>query len=103
MFSSVYAGPSEAIEFFSDWKREVEASVPADRLLIYELKDGWGPLCEFLGLPEPDQPFPTGNETAVMNNNLRRAKLKAYLVVFGAPVMVGVVGYAVAKFWAGLV
>lgn len=41
--------------------RIVEACPPA-RLLRFEVKDGWEPLCEFLGLPVPDQPFPRVNE-----------------------------------------
>ena len=37
--------------------------VPADRLLVYRVSDGWGPLCEFLGVPVPDTPFPQVNST----------------------------------------
>ena len=32
--------------------------VPADRLLVWEVKEGWGPLCKFLDLPVPQEPFP---------------------------------------------
>ena len=39
-----------------------QASVPADRLLIFDVKQGWAPLCEFLGRPVPAVPFPRGNE-----------------------------------------
>jgi len=35
----------------------VRAAVPAERLLEYELGSGWGPLCEFLGMPEPEEEF----------------------------------------------
>ncbi|KAM0278249.1 hypothetical protein ACHAQH_005262 [Verticillium albo-atrum] len=34
-----------------------------DRLLEFKLSDGWGPLCQFLGKPVPDVPFPHLNET----------------------------------------
>ena len=40
----------------------VKATIPADRLLVYEVKHGWGPLCEFLGTPVPDEPFPRTND-----------------------------------------
>ena len=40
----------------------VKAAIPADRLLVYQVKDGWGPLCEFLGVPVPDEPFPRTND-----------------------------------------
>lgn len=41
---------------------EVKAHVPADKLLVYDVRDGWGPLCEFLGVPEPAEPLPHLNK-----------------------------------------
>lgn len=41
----------------------VRATVPADRLLEWNAQDGWAPLCEALGLPVPDEPFPVTNTT----------------------------------------
>lgn len=40
----------------------VKAAIPADRLLVFEVKDGWGPLCDFLGVPIPDTDFPRTND-----------------------------------------
>jgi len=40
----------------------VKAAVPAERLLIYQVKDGWGPLCAFLDVPTPTDPFPRTND-----------------------------------------
>jgi hypothetical protein len=42
---------------------EVKRNVPSDRLLVWSVKEGWGPLCEFLEVPVPDQPFPHLNDT----------------------------------------
>jgi hypothetical protein len=39
----------------------VRSAIPADRLLVYQVRDGWEPLCAFLGLPVPDEPFPRTN------------------------------------------
>ncbi len=39
----------------------VEAAIPAERLLVFEVKQGWEPLCGFLGHEVPDQPFPRSN------------------------------------------
>ena len=36
----------------------VSATVPADRLLVFHVADGWKPLCDFLGVPVPDTPVP---------------------------------------------
>ncbi|KAL4931398.1 sulfotransferase family protein [Aspergillus undulatus] len=38
-----------------------------ERLLVWTVKDGWGPLCEFLGKPVPDVPFPAGNTLDTTN------------------------------------
>lgn len=39
----------------------VKATIPADRLLVYQVKEGWGPLCAYLGVAEPAEPFPRTN------------------------------------------
>ncbi len=41
--------------------RAVRQTVPAGRLLVHELGDGWEPLCAHLGVPVPDVPYPRGN------------------------------------------
>ena len=38
-------------------------NAPKDRLLVFDLDDGWQPLCEFLGYPAPDVPFPHKNKS----------------------------------------
>ncbi len=40
---------------------DVRARAPADRLLEWSPGDGWGPICEKLGVPVPTQPFPHAN------------------------------------------
>ncbi|HKK93808.1 MAG TPA: sulfotransferase [Longimicrobiales bacterium] len=42
----------------------VRATIPDDRLLVYQVTEGWGPLCEFLGAEVPDEPFPRTNDRA---------------------------------------
>ena len=36
--------------------------MPEERLLLWEVKEGWGLLCAFLGVSEPEEPFPRFNE-----------------------------------------
>jgi hypothetical protein len=45
------------------FNQEVQDTVPADRLLVWSVSDGWEPLCEFLELPVPDTPFPHLNDS----------------------------------------
>ena len=40
----------------------VKAAIPAHQLLVYEVKDGWAPLCAFLNVPVPADPFPRTND-----------------------------------------
>jgi hypothetical protein len=46
---------------FTDHNEAVKSSIPADQLLVFEVKEGWKPLCEFLDLPVPDEAFPRTN------------------------------------------
>jgi hypothetical protein len=56
--------PERAIELFQAHTDQVVEAIPADRLLIYEVGAGWGPLCEFLGVPVPADPFPRVSTSA---------------------------------------
>jgi len=40
---------------------EVRAAIPAARLLEFEVSEGWEPLCNFLDVPVPADPFPRTN------------------------------------------
>lgn len=51
-----------AEEVFNRHIESVKAHVPADKLLVYDVRDGWGPLCEFLGVPVPSEPLPHLNK-----------------------------------------
>lgn len=52
------------IDYFRRHEAEVLAAIPAERLLVYPVGSGWGPLCAFLGVPAPDEPFPSENSRA---------------------------------------
>ncbi|MDT0300863.1 sulfotransferase family protein [Streptomonospora wellingtoniae] len=56
----------EAVDVFNTHTEQVRAAAPADRLLVFSARDGWGPLCDFLGADVPDEPFPHLNETETM-------------------------------------
>lgn len=60
-----FGGQVKDREFMTDWfKRRNQAvidALPAHRLLVYSPKEGWGPLCSFLGMAVPNGPFPRVN------------------------------------------
>jgi hypothetical protein len=64
-----------AIETFERHNEEVKQHVPAENLLVYEVRDGWGPLCEFLGVEMPDEPFPHLNDSEVFKGRIRRIRV----------------------------
>ncbi len=57
------------VEYFNEWNQAVIDEVPADRLLVYKAGDGWEPLCEFLGVPVPPEPYPRVNSREEMGEN----------------------------------
>ena len=52
------------LRVFADHLAEVQRSLPAERLLLFEARDGWEPLCAFLGVPVPNEPYPRLNDRA---------------------------------------
>lgn len=52
-----------AIAAYRKREHEVCETIAPDRLLIYNVANGWGPLCEFLGVEIPDEPMPRTNST----------------------------------------
>ncbi|KAE8325388.1 NAD dependent epimerase/dehydratase [Aspergillus sergii] len=51
----------QVYELHVEWLKQV---VPEDRLVFFHVSDGWGPLCEALGVDVPvDVPFPRINDS----------------------------------------
>jgi Sulfotransferase domain len=81
-----------AIDVFKRHNDDVRRQVPADRLLVYDVREGWGPLCAFLGVPVPEgKPFPHLNDTAEFRARIERliraVRTIAYAAI-GAAVLV---------------
>ena len=62
-----------AIAVFKAHNADVQRSVPRDRLLVFDVAQGWEPLCRFLGVPVPELPFPRVNTTEDWLQRPRRA------------------------------
>ena len=81
------------MRFFNDWNAQVKAEIPADRLLVFEVKEGWGPLCQFLEVPEPAEPFPNINDSAEQLDRLATAKRMCAILWTGAAAGLGAAVY----------
>ncbi|KAJ1563889.1 hypothetical protein HK405_000384 [Cladochytrium tenue] len=96
MFQKAHGAPlltseQQAVAAFDDHTAAVRAHVPADRLLVYRVgPDGWGPLCAFLGVPEPRgadgavMPFPRVNERDAFIAMRRRIETLALALAVGS-------------------
>lgn len=62
--------PAQLIEQMERHTEEVKRTIAPERLLVWEVGEGWGPLCEFLGLPEPDTPLPHANDRETFLNRV---------------------------------
>jgi hypothetical protein len=49
------------VDYFKRHTENVVRTIPKDRLLVYETGQGWEPLCKFLNVPVPSEPFPLVN------------------------------------------
>ena len=63
-FGSPYEeqSPDDLVAAYEQHNAAVRAGVPGDRLLEYDVTQGWEPLCDFLGVPIPDAPMPRTND-----------------------------------------
>ncbi len=71
LFDGRFEDRNHAIDVYERWTRHVTSTVPADRLLVFDVADGWEPLCAFLDVPVPQRPFPRVNDKAVFQRRLR--------------------------------
>lgn len=72
---------AHVVNVFERHIAEVKAAIPASRLLVFDVREGWSPLCEFLGAPVPDEPFPQVNEREAFRRKRPRRLLR--LIVSG--------------------
>ena len=54
---------AQATRVFREHIEEVQSEIAADRLLTFDLRDGWRPLCDFLEVAMPEIPFPRTNSS----------------------------------------
>ena len=82
MFGAISQGKDTAVAFYNKWVDEVKATVPKEKLLIHNVKDGWEPLCKHLGVPMPDKPYPRTNDTATIRARMKIFKYIEYFYYF---------------------
>lgn len=88
-----------AIARYQEHIEEVKAAVPADRLLIFTVDQGWEPLCRFLEVEVPKSAFPKVNDRAEIKKTIADITKGAYVfLAIGALALVGTF-YGLTKYW----
>lgn len=95
-FRGRFEDRASAIEVFNRHNEQVRGDVPADQLLVYEVGQGWEPLCAFLGVPVPEgKPFPHLNDAAEFRQRIERGaramRAIGYGVLVAAALVIGLV------------
>jgi hypothetical protein len=87
-FHGRFEDRNHAIEVFNRHNEQVGNTVPPDRLLVYDVREGWGPLCAFLGVPVPQgKPFPHLNDSAEFRARVARIAGTVRVVGYAAAIV----------------
>ncbi|CAH8865091.1 unnamed protein product [Trichobilharzia szidati] len=73
---------NELLSAYSRWNEHVQSIVPKERLLVYNIKQGWLPLCNFLGKPIPSTAFPGRNSLIICKSLLRHTQRIFHVLLY---------------------
>jgi hypothetical protein len=93
-FDDCFEDRAYAMEVFERHNEAVCLRVPPERLLVFDVREGWAPLCDFLGVEAPEEPFPRLNEARQM----RRRLLGLVALSAAAPALAVLTGVAASVF-----
>ncbi|TJW26691.1 MAG: hypothetical protein E5X59_40030, partial [Mesorhizobium sp.] len=66
---------------YNTYTEEVKAAVPPEKLLVFTVTEGWGPLCRFLSVAEPQEPFPNLNDRESVKKVIRDVIKGSYIML----------------------
>ncbi|MES2644312.1 MAG: sulfotransferase family protein [Myxococcota bacterium] len=78
-FGGRFEDKAHAIRVYQEHIDAARRDVPPEKLLVFDVRDGWAPLCAFLGVPVPSRPFPHANDGVTA----RRAILAMNVMAWG--------------------
>jgi len=76
-FAAGHAEPGQLIDAMLRHNEEVQRTIAPERLLVWNVGDGWEPLCEFLELPVPEVPLPHINDRREFLNRIIDSSLES--------------------------
>ena len=96
-FDGKFEDKHHALGVFNRHNEEVQRRAPQGRLLVYEVREGWGPLCEFLGVEEPEKPFPRLNDAAEMRRRILGVRAVSLAIPAALALVVGILALALRR------
>lgn len=95
MFDGRQFEEAHAKRVFREHNAAVQAELAPERLLVFDVSQGWEPLCAFLGKPVPGEPFPHVNDSQEFGKLIRKVRwsfAEVHLALLGG--LVGLVWWA---------
>lgn len=97
LYDAISEGKEASMVYFNDWVKDVKTTVPKEKLLVFSVKEGWEPLCKFLNVPVPNQPFPNINDSKEMKKYIKMNQFRAYSIIVGIPITLSICAYFIYK------
>lgn len=86
-FDGRFTDREHALDVFAAHNAAVERTIAPDRLLVFDVAQGWEPLCAFLGVPVPDEPFPHLNDALEFERRVRQRIVPAAAAIAGGALL----------------
>lgn len=93
------ANNSSLVDILTAHNDRVRSLVPKGQLLEMDLSQGWEPLCKFLGVPIPDEPFPRANDAKAADEYATKVLLGVLKVWVGIFSTIGLTAYSAIWLW----
>ena len=97
MIDAIVEEKEASVRYYKNWVDHIKKTVPPKKLLIVESKEGWDPLCNFLNLKAPEEPYPRVNDRGAKQNHFVKTKYLAIFVVFVIPIILSLI--SISKIW----
>jgi hypothetical protein len=95
LFDGKFEDQNRTEKVYLNWIKEVENVIPKSKLLIFNVKEGWDPLCNFLGVPVPDCSFPRVNDRKEFLSIIRKQFFVTTVFILLSGICIGRVLYMI--------
>ncbi|WP_263493748.1 MULTISPECIES: sulfotransferase [unclassified Mesorhizobium] len=98
--AGVMGNRAKAVARYNAYVEEVKAAVPPERLLVFKVSEGWAPLCHFLDVAQPNEPFPNLNDRETIKKIIADI-IKGSYIMLGLSVAAVMAVIAALWWWLG--